>query len=121
MKTENSPTFYAGPYTCDVLHAAPLFAVFKGPAPDVKPGRWEIFELDGCTHGDTEHASEVTGLSVLDSEPERDDDACDGDPSFDDVDAALAYLRNGGALCKVPDHDGSKYYRFLVVDESVAA
>jgi hypothetical protein len=119
----DSPCFVCGPYTLESIDAAPPFAVFKGDAEDPGPVVWEIFDIGG--NGDTiEQASDVTGLLICASEPERDDEACSQletrntrGQTFDDNDACLAYLRAGGALCKVHDYEGSPHYRLLVVED----
>jgi hypothetical protein len=117
----DSPSFVPGPYTLESIDAAPPFAVFKGDAEDPGPLVWEIFDI-GDAARDIERASEVTGLLICASEPERDDEVCSElkilntrGLTFDDNDACLAYLRAGGALCKVHDYEGSPYYRLLVV------
>lgn len=109
----DSPCFVRGPYTLESLCAAPMFSVFKGDVPDPGPVVWEVFDIDG-TLGDTGAASEITGLIVTGSEPERDDDDCEG-TRYTDEDAWLAFLRAGGTVCKVPDEEGSPFYRMLVV------
>lgn len=115
---EESPLFVPGPYLRDVLESASPYAIFKGLvdealSPELDKVYWETFGVDH----ETETACERTGLEVLAEEPELENDAYADmivEP-HDDVDAALAYLRKGGALCKVHDSEGSPYYRFLVV------
>ncbi len=115
VRAEQSPCFFAGPYTAESFTTAPAFAVFEGEAADPGPVPFALFDLDGYgTFGDLDEASAATGLDVQASEPEVCDDENDG-RAFDDTHAALAHLRAGGALCKVPDSEGSPHYRLLVV------
>lgn len=112
---------HPGPYTRELLEEGPLpdFSLLVGPSRAVDPGPvvWDLFEMVGARIGDVDEASAMIGLDVIRQEPERDAESHDlqGDPRFDDIDAALAYVRAGGALCKVPDYRGSKHFRFLVV------
>ncbi len=101
------------------LEAARPYEQISGEAEDTGIPGWAVFELSGCTHGDTEAATERARVEVFDLAPLRDDEACAGIISdrgepFDDFDAALAYLNRGGTLMKVPDFEGSEHYRFLV-------
>ncbi len=114
IKNMNSPALH----TRDSICAAPNFMVLVGEAEDPQIPAWALFETSGCTCGDTELATKMTGVEVFDLSPSRDDELCVGltkanGEQFDDIDAALAYLRKGGTLCKVPDHEGSKHFRFL--------
>lgn len=110
--------------TRDTLLAAKPFELFSGPAEadPTLPG-WHTFELSGCDHGDTDHASELSGVDVFDLSPMRDDEACYGrrkpdGSEYDDIDAALAYLNLGGTLMCVPDDPETTvradYWRLMV-------
>lgn len=107
------------PITRETLLAAKPFTLISGEAESNGFAHWAVFELSGCTRGDTDHASELTGVDVFDMSPMRDDEACyelrkpDGS-QYDDFDAALAYLNKGGTLMKVPDEEGSPHWRLLV-------
>ena len=115
----NTTTPHPGPYTKELLEGGlPDYALLVGPSrvAEVKPVVWDLFELEG-SHGDLDEASSRIGLPVLAQEPEADGEASRSEAGMrlDDLDAALSYLRQGGALCKVPDHPGSKWFRLLVV------
>ncbi len=107
---------HPGPYTKDALTEVPDYSLLVGPArvSESKPVVWDLFDVDGdCAHGDVEEASRRIGLPVSLQEPEVDHEAARRHE--DDLDAALSYLRAGGALCKVPDRPGSTCFRLLVV------
>ncbi len=106
---------HPGPYTKDGLAEIPDYSLLVGPArvAESKSVVWDLFDLVGCAHGDLNEASRRVGLPVLLQEPEVDNEAVR--PHEDDLDAALSYLRAGGALCKVPDRPGSTCFRLLVV------
>ena len=63
-------------------------------------------------------------LGIVMEMPQKEDDPEESPQprdDVDDIDAALAYLRSGGALCKVPDSEDptssrSKYWRLLVIE-----
>ena len=115
MKVTENPHFFPGPYTRASLQEAPPFAVLHGAAHAERPVKWAIFDIEGCSMGDEEQASEVIGLPVCAQEPECDDELrTEGDG---DHDAALAYLQAGGTLCKVHDCEGIAWFRLLVVDD----
>ncbi len=114
-----SPMLVAGPYLEETLHAAPPFAVFVGqPDPSFDPGSlvWDLFDIGSGTLGDLEEAARKTGLHVLSYEPEIDRDAAEANEGRNDFDAALAYLKAGGVLCKVPDSPKSPYYHLMSVN-----
>ena len=103
---------------------APLFAVFTPEdAPETSQwckATWGVFELCGdCGMLDDEVSAELKrrGLEwdhIL--HPERDDEA----DQLDEGQAWVEALKEGHALCRVPDrmppHRHSKYCRYLVVD-----
>jgi hypothetical protein len=82
---------------------------------------WGLFDIEPGDYGFVEDpAHDLEALGVDFTEPELDDDYRSEQPAgADDLDAALAYLRRGGSLCKVPDAPGSPYWRLLVVGEPV--
>lgn len=106
---------HPGPYTKEILSEIPDYSLLVGPArvAESKAVVWDLFDLDGCSHGDVDEASRRVGLPVALREPEVDYEAAR--PHEDDLDAALSYLRAGGALCKVPDRPGSTCFRLMVV------
>lgn len=108
---EKSPDFVPGPYSRESLQTLPDFAVVKGlVSREIRSTLfWDTFEVDHPT----DEACAKTGLVVLDMEPEIDVEA--GQKGVDDFDAAIAFLAQGGTLCKVPDDVGSPYSRLLVV------
>jgi hypothetical protein len=81
-----------------------------------------LSEIEPADYGfveDPEHDLEALGVDFV--EPQLDNEYRREQPSgAADLDAALAYLRRGGALCKVPDAPGSRYFRLLVVGEQVS-
>lgn len=102
------------------LEEAPLWTIFQGEAADPSPVGWDLFWLDTVRYP-PDIAAKMTELGILYEEPELDSDKEEFDEKgipingVDDLDAALMYLRSGGALCKVPDTAESKYWRLLVV------
>jgi hypothetical protein len=104
----------------DILEAPP-FTVFRGPAEVLKKlehDQWDLFS------GKLPHDKVVKKMSELgirlirdtDGEPlhlEKDDEFCD--KGVDDLDAALAYLNNGGLVVKLPDTLDSTYFRLYAV------
>jgi hypothetical protein len=107
--------------TKETFGAAAPWTVFRGEAADPGPVFWGLFDIEPGDYGfveDPDHDLESLGVDFI--EPELDSDYRSEQPaSADDLDAALAYLRRGGALCKVPDAPGSRYWRLLVVGEPV--
>jgi hypothetical protein len=110
-----APTPHPGPYSKESLYKIPDYSLLVGPArvAECKPVVWDLFAVLGCSHGDTDEATRRIGLPVILQEPEIDYEVAR--PHEDDFDAALSYLRSGGALCKVPDRPGSTCFRLLVV------
>ncbi len=110
------PVPHPGPYTRETFtQGLPDYSLLVGPSRVVEsaPVVWDLFDLDGCEHGDVDVATRRIGAPVQATEPEVDSDfEKDG---YDEFDAALSYLRAGGALCKVPDWDGSAHFRLMVV------
>lgn len=111
--------------TKQMLEEAPAFTVFRGPAEDPKldPGVWDLFSVSGHSELPTrvvryllDMGIQLAGAEGFWVHPEVDDEhnAASGS-KFDDFDAALAYLNEGGTLCKVPDTLGSKYSRLYAV------
>ena len=106
------------------MRDAPMFTVFTPKdAPETSrwcKGTWGVFELCGdCGMLDEGVSAELKkrGLEwdhIL--HPERNDDA----DQLDEGQAWVEALKEGHALCKVPDrmppHEASKYWRYLVVD-----
>lgn len=114
-----SPMLVAGPHTAGSFHDAVPFAVFVGqPDPSFDPGTlvWSVFDIEFGTVGDLEEASRKTGLPVTSFEPEVDQEAREANEGRDDLDAALAYLKAGGVLCKVPDAANSRHYHMMSVN-----
>ena len=112
--------------TADDLHAAPMFTVFHGlkgkcvVRKDANPEWWDKFSLVGATVFDDEVDEKARSLEikVLKDGPyyvevEAFNECPEG---FEDADAALCYLNEGGVLAKLPDTMDSKYYRLYVVD-----
>ena len=117
------PTLWVGPTVMkEDFAAAPDYAVISGLVEnvefrgDVGTLVWDLFSIEGCTMGDHERAREITGLPVCVEEPEIDNDSEEENRGLDDHDAAIAFLRKGGTICKVPDSEGSPHFRLLVVD-----
>jgi hypothetical protein len=97
--------------TKDVLHAAPPFTVFftafpemDVPDPGLTDDQWDMFETNYPHSSGVEQELERLGICLMGGadNPEIDDVEAK-DTGFDDFDAALMYLRKGGALVKVPD------------------
>lgn len=101
------------PITRRDLEEAPAWTIFSGPAEDPGPLEWGVMEISPATPYPEGILAKMEALHVVCDEPQRDDEA---EEKKDDIDAALAYLRSGGTLCKVPDEEGSKYWRLLVVE-----
>lgn len=103
---------------------APLFAVFT-PEDAPKTARWckstwNIFEVSGDSGLDDPAVCDELVRLRLDWDglyrPEADDAANE----LDEGQAWVEALKDGHTLCKVPDrmppHESSKYFRYLVVD-----
>jgi len=111
--------------TKKVLMDAPYFTAFFGPAERgrcTKRRYWDVFAIDGGRVFDDHvgQRAEAMGIHVRGDddgmlfEPEVNDELRD-ESCADDLDACLAYLAKGGALVKLPDEIGSRYYRFYVL------
>ncbi len=106
---------HPGPYTKELLESGlPDYAVLVGPSRVVESPQvvWDLFDVDASPDM-LSLARGYVGLPVSGLEPEADHEV--GGQDGDDLDAALSYLRSGGALCKVPDSPGSKHFRLMVV------
>jgi len=104
---------------------APFFTVFecwKGQcqARAVPEEWWVVSGTNDAPGPKQTEILDAMGLNVDNEEPERSDEDTDlGDLGniFDDLDAALCYLNDGGALIKVPDsmYDDEEHWRLYVV------
>ena len=100
---------------------APMYTVFRGPAEDPKM-KYDQWDLMTGNHPTTEVMRQVVqrGIRLIrdaSGEPvhvEKDDEFCAGQ-SLDDLDAALAYLNNGGMVVKLPDTLTSQHFRLYAV------
>lgn len=100
---------------------APAFTVFRGPGekPKMQHDQWDLMTGN---HPNTEVMRQVVqrGIRLIrdaSGDPvhvEKDDEFCAGQ-SLDDLDAALAYLNNGGMVVKLPDTLTSQYFRLYAV------
>jgi hypothetical protein len=102
------------------LEDAPMWTIFTGAAEDPGPIRWDVAAIYPEPYPE-EIERKMEGLGILLEEPQREDAAEEQPSSEDDIGAALAFLRSGGALCKVPDSEdatspNSKYWRLLVIE-----
>lgn len=97
------------------LEEAPMWTIFTGEAADPGPISWGLFSFEPARPYPEDVLQKMRTLSVLQEEPEKNDEGQQPRANVDDTDAALMYLRNGGSLCKVPDTMASKYWRLLVV------
>lgn len=119
LRPEDCSLFVPGPYTRELMESAPPYSVFIGLVDESLHAEldkvyWETFDVEH----DSDLACEKTGLEVFTEEPELDNEFYSEQSveTADDLDAALCYLLKGGALCKVPDEEGSPHYRFLTVN-----
>lgn len=96
----------------DFEDAAP-WTIFQGKAEDPGIRDWALFSGFDVPDGSAEKI-ETLGYEGGDEEPEIFNDH-DYGKKVDDLDAALRYLSLGGTLCKVPDAEGSPYYRMIAV------
>lgn len=106
---------HPGPYTKELLESGlPDYAVLVGPSRVAESPQvvWDLFDVDASPDM-LSLARGYVGLPVSGLEPEADHEV--GGQDGDDLDAALSYLRSGGALCKVPDSPRSRHFRLLVV------
>jgi len=99
---------------------APMYTVFRGPAedPKMKYDQWDLFTGDQPDKPVIEEMSKkgIRLIRDIDGSPlflQKDDEL--SNKEHDDLDAALAYLNNGGLLAKLPDHVGSPYSRMYAV------
>ena len=111
----------------DDLYDAPFFTVFdcwKGQcqAREVPKSWWVVSSINAMPCEEAAVVLEAMALTVHGVEPEKSDEdvsleGMDVDHIFDDLDAALCYLNNGGTLVKVPDsmNDDEKHWRLYVV------
>jgi hypothetical protein len=99
--------------TKQALLDAPPYALIRGDAEDTGLRDWALFEFAGDPDG---LSAKLVALGLEDGgeEPQRDAAATVG-TTYDDLDAALRYLSKGGTLLKVPDDEGSPFFRLLTV------
>lgn len=111
-----------GTITKETFAAAPAWTMFRGAAADPGPIFWDLFDFNiNDTDFEEDPAHDLEALRIKFTQPELDSEYQSEQPAgADDNDAALAYLRRGGTLCKVPDAPGSPYWRLLVVGERVS-
>jgi len=100
------------------LDDAPMFAVFKGlegkcDGRDLTERQWNLFHVGFSYGADVENELRRRKISPLPFEPEKDED--EAPASTTDMDAALEFLNEGGALVKVPDAMGSEYCRYYAL------
>ena len=106
------------------LEDAPMWTIFQGDAEDPGPVLWDIFHISPADSYSEAIERRMEELGVVMEGPQSEGDPENGiQPrnNVDDLDAALAFLRSGGALCKVPDDEDpssprSKYWRLLVIE-----
>lgn len=109
-----------GWFTLKDLEEAPAYTVFKDlqgkvmPEKDLLPGQWCLSYIGELYSAEVDEELEKRGLDPYPWEPEKDDDRAP--KGIDDLDAAMEYLAEGGALVKVPDAKESEYWRLYVVD-----
>lgn len=104
-----------------------MWTIFTGTAEDPGPVLWDVFSITPARPYPEEIERRMEELGILLEEPQREDDY-KGQPrdDVDDIDAALAFLRSDGALCKVPDAEDpasprAKYWRLLVIEPMALA
>ena len=100
-----------------------MWTIFNGLAEDPGPILWDVFHISPASSYPSDVQEEMDARGVSMDMPQIEDVAREPQPraDVDDIDAALAFLRSGGALCKVPDEEGSKYWRLLVVEPMALA
>lgn len=106
------------------LEEAPMWTIFTGDAEDPGPILWDIFHITPADSYPEEVERKMDELGVTMDMPQKEDDPEESPQprdDVDDVDAALAFLRSGGALCKVPDAEDptsprAKYWRLFVIE-----
>jgi hypothetical protein len=97
---------YPAAFTYADIEALPYFAIVEGkqgqcPRGGVRGVDWDLFEAVRYDQEVCDELCITRGISLTDEEPERvNETAREG---YDDLDAALDYLNEGGRLCKVPD------------------
>lgn len=99
--------------TKEVLESARPNTLIRGQAKAPRNLRWELFDINYGPHID--QVVERLGLRVL-GHPEKEDEYHGNSKRFDDWDAALAYIAQGGTLVKIHDTKNSNYYRFFAVE-----
>lgn len=99
---------------------APMYTVFRGPAedPKMKYDQWDLFTGYQPDKPVIEEMSKkgIRLIRDIDGSPlflQKDDEL--SNKEHDDLDAALAYLNNGGMVVKLPDTMMSKYFRLYAV------
>jgi len=103
---ERKAITYDATFTYADLEALPYFAIVEGKSGQCAAGGvrgidWDLFESVRYCQEVCDELCAVRGISLTDEAPHRiDESARDG---YDDLDAALDYLNDGGRLCKVPD------------------
>jgi hypothetical protein len=97
------------------LEDAPYWTIFEGQAEDPGSVGWALFYIYPVEDHPEDVTTKMSSLDVSLFEPEIDGDKKQPRGDVDDLDAALAYLRDGGKLCKVPDRMDSSYWRLLAV------
>lgn len=98
------------------LEDAPMWTIFTGDAEDPGPVVWDVFSISA---GEVDR--KMVEFGVIMEMPQIDNNEPQPRYEADDLDAALAFLRSGGALCKVPDSADSPYWRLLVIEPMALA
>lgn len=106
-----------------------MWTIFTGAAEDPGSVLWGIFSISPADPYSEEIERRMDELGVVMEGPQSEGDPENGVQPRDDVDdtdAALAFLRSGGALCKVPDDEDpasprAKYWRLLVIEPTALA
>lgn len=100
----------------DILEAE-MFSIFRNfkdlVAVNSLPNAWDIF-FTSVPNAAVEKIVEDGCIKWLPIVPMSDDKCAPED--FDDVDAALQYLNEGGVLIKLPDTPDSKYWRLFLME-----
>lgn len=100
------------------IESAPSFTIFEGPADQTGLPRegWELFWLDSeQPDNEVDEGAIRRQIDYQAREPQIDQNDFDNKYAWDDIDAALAYLNEGGKLVKLPDAMGSPYWRLYCV------
>jgi hypothetical protein len=113
------------------LVAAPMFTVFrdrKGQCdvnPDAKDDWWAPFSMHGATVASENVLAMAKekgivpkreGIHFVEIEHVDDSDA-PGSHVFDDNDATLCFLNEGGAVVKLPDTMTSEHWRYYILED----